>query len=209
MKFTYATTILIATAVHSAPNPDAVSKLQQLLSDASAKAIDAAQGYVDNANIKVDLSGKASQMMQAGQDFVKSKQPEFDQWMKKQGYEAKMKEVLAEATKIRNKNKKKTPGQILDALNIKINSLTRANVKNANLKSNLVKLTKSMKGLAKDAVSGSAQGNKKASALWRQAANNLELEVNRPRKDRVLHAQSAFRTYICSNLNLCTLPMSP
>jgi len=30
----------------------------------------------------------------------------------------------------------------------------------------------------------------------------------RPRKGRVLHAQSAFRTYICSNLNLCTLPMS-
>merc|ERR1711971_627569 len=30
----------------------------------------------------------------------------------------------------------------------------------------------------------------------------------KPRKGRALHAQSAFRTYICSNLNLCTLPMS-
>ena len=30
----------------------------------------------------------------------------------------------------------------------------------------------------------------------------------RPRKGWVMHAQSAFRTYICSNLNLCTLPMS-
>jgi len=29
----------------------------------------------------------------------------------------------------------------------------------------------------------------------------------RPRKGRVLHAQSAYRTYICSNLNLCTLPI--
>ena len=30
----------------------------------------------------------------------------------------------------------------------------------------------------------------------------------RPRKGWVMHAQSAFRTYICSNLNLCTLPKS-
>merc|ERR1719219_982423 len=178
MKFTYATTLLIATGIHSAPNPDALSKFEQLLSDASSKAISALQGYADGANIGVNVQNKVDQIGQVGQEFVNAKKPEFNQWMKQNGYQQKVKDLADDAKKIRNKNRNKTPAQILDALSLKINGATRSNVKNTQLKKNLVQLTKNLKDQAKVAVNGAKDGKMKANALWRKAANRLELEAN-------------------------------
>merc|ERR1719508_117246 len=186
MKLTYAT-VLIVTGIHAAPNPNAASQLQKLLSDAGSKAINAIQGYADDANVGVDVQAKADTMFQVGQDFMKAKEPEFNQWMKDQGYDQKVKKLVGEATKIRNKNKGKTPAQIVDSLNVKINSLTRENVKNAELKAQLVKLTKAMKAQAKDTLQNSGVANKKSKKLWKDAASKLEAKAN----EQIAAAQAA------------------
>merc|ERR1711953_1654448 len=99
MKLTYAT-VLLFTGINAASNPDAAKQLQQLLADTGSKAINAIQGYANGYDISVDVQQKADTMVQVGKDFVKAKEPEFDQWMRDQGYEQKVKKLVGDATKI-------------------------------------------------------------------------------------------------------------
>ena len=163
-------------SVYSAPN-DQSTKLQKILSDASSKAINSLQSLADDNGLKVDVSGKANDMYSAGKGFLKSKQPEFDQWLKDSGYKQTFQSFLKDATKIKNKNKGRTPGQILDALTLKVNSLTKTNVENAAIRKNLVKLTQSLKDLSKKQVEGTDY-DKKTKKLWKDAADSLEQQVN-------------------------------
>merc|ERR1711928_78069 len=86
---------------------------------------------------------------------------------------------MGEAKKIRNGNKNKNPSQILDALTLKINGLTRSNVKNKELKKNLVSMTKHLKELSKSAVSQTEIGKSKAKDLWKDAASMMEAQADK------------------------------
>merc|ERR1739847_39567 len=98
---------------------------------------------------------------------MKAKEPEFNQWMKQQGYEQKVKKLVGEALKISN--------------------LTRANVKNAELKAQLVKLTKQMKEQANDGLKHSGVDKIKSKDLWLDAASKLEAKAN----EQIAAAQAA------------------
>merc|ERR1712014_274618 len=98
-------------------------------------------------------------------------QNQFQTWMSDNGYDTKLENLSTEAKKIRNRNKNKTPAQILDAL-------TKNNVQHKALKKNLVAITKQLNDMGKSAVSQTESGSKKAKELWKDAATMMEAQAD-------------------------------
>merc|ERR1712173_479328 len=121
--------------------------------------------------VGIDVQAKVDQAKVAAENYYNANkdawQAEFQTWMSDNGYDTQVKKWSAEAKQIRKKNKNKNPSQILDALTLKINGLTRSNVQNKELKKNLVAMTKQLKDLTKNAVSKTEAGSKKAKQLWK------------------------------------------
>merc|ERR1712014_189092 len=88
-------------------------------------------------------------------------QNQFQTWMSDNGYDTKLENLSTEAKKIRNRNKNKTPAQILDALT-----------------KNLVAITKQLNDMGKSAVSQTESGSKKAKELWKDAATMMEAQAD-------------------------------
>merc|ERR1712071_239457 len=180
MKFLN-TTILLAIGAgltYAAPNPDTKSQFNQLFADTSSKAVNALQGYADNAGVGMSVQEKADAMMAAGEQFLNSKKPELNQCIENSEYAGQAKAFVAEATKIRNKNRNNSPAKILDNLTVKINGLAKKNIKNKSIKQNFVKLTKAMKEISKKSVNESDYANMKARNMWRDTASQMEAQVN-------------------------------
>merc|ERR1712186_287715 len=152
MKFTQ-TLPIFALAVNAAPTSNQQA-VENVASDLSAKGVDWFQSLADQYGIGVDVQAKVDQIEKAAQQY----------------YDAK---------KIRNRNKNKTPSQILDSLTQKINGLTRRNVENKELKKNLVAMTKQLKNMTQSAVQDTEGGDKKAKDLWKDAASMMEAEADK------------------------------
>merc|ERR1712141_163006 len=181
MKFAYTVTIL-AAFVNAAPT----SKEQaaaDVVSDLSSKGVDFIQNLADQYGVGIDVQAQVDQAKAAAENYYNANkaawQGEFQTWMKANGYDTQLNSWSAEAKKIRNKNKNKNPSQILDALTLKINGLTRSNVQNKALKKNLVAMTKQLKDLSKSAVSQTEIGSTKAKQLWKDAASMMEAQADK------------------------------
>merc|ERR1712071_645999 len=83
-----------------------------------------------------------------------------------------------EALRMRNNNMNHSPAKILDNLTRKINGMAKKNIKDKNVKMNLIKLTKSMKQIAQKSVNESDYANTKARDMWKDAASQMEAEIN-------------------------------
>merc|ERR1719411_1483522 len=181
MKFTQ-TLPIFALAVNAAPTSNQQA-VQDVVSDLSAKGVDFFQNLADQYGVGVNIQSKVDQLEQAAQQYYDANkaawQNEFQSWMSNNGYDTKLENMSAAAQKIRNKNRSRTPGQILDALSIKINDLTRNNVQNKELKKNLVNMTKSLKEMTKSAVNESGNGGQKAKDMWKNAASMMEVQADR------------------------------
>merc|ERR1712241_1228800 len=108
----------------------------------------------------------------AQQDYDANKaawQNESNAWMSNNGYDKKLESWDAAAKKIRNRNKGRTPGQILDTLTVKIKGLRK----------NLVAMTKQLKNMTKSAVNQTENGGKKAKELWKDAASMMEAQADK------------------------------
>merc|ERR1711978_164462 len=181
MKFTQ-TLPIFALAVNAAPatNQKAVEKVA---SDLSAKGVDFFQNLADQYGIGIDVQAKVDQIEKAAKQYYDANkaawESEFQAWMTNNGYDTKLESWSAEAKKIRNRNKNKTPSQILDTLTQKINGLTRRNVENKELKKNLVAMTKQLKNMTQSAVNDTEGGDKKAKDLWKDAASMIEAEADK------------------------------
>merc|ERR1719159_1517064 len=180
MKFTQTLPIL-AFAVNAAPtsNQQALSKLLQNLLQ---KAWTFFQNLANEWDVGVDVQSKVDQIGQAVEDYYNANQAawqnEFQTWMSANGYDTTLENWSTEANKIRNRNKNKTPAQILDALTKKVNGLTKNNVQHKALRKNLVAITKSLNDMGKNAVNQTAGGSKKAKQLWRDAATMMEAKAD-------------------------------
>merc|ERR1739848_380637 len=157
--------------------------VENVASDLSAKGVDFFQNLADQYGVSIDVQAKVDQIEKAAKQYYDANkaawESEFQSWMSNNGYDTKLENWSAEAKKIRNRNKNKTPGQILDALTQKINGLTKRNVENKELKKNLVAMTKQLKNMTKSAVSEQEGGNKKAKDLWKDAASMMEAEADK------------------------------
>ena len=181
MKFAYTLPIL-ALAVNAAPTSNQQA-VENVVSDLSSKGIDFFQNLADQYGVGLDVQAKVDQAAAAAENYYNVNkaawQNEFQTWMSDNGYDTQFENWSAEAKKIRNRNKNKNPSQILDALTLKINGLTRSNVQNKELKKNLVAMTKQLKDLTKNAVSKTEAGSKKAKQLWKDAASIMEAQADK------------------------------
>merc|ERR1711970_320185 len=181
MKFAYTLPIL-ALAVNSAPTSNQQAAAD-VVSDLSSKGVDFFQNLADQYGVGIDVQAKVDQAKVAAENYYNANkaawQGEFQTWMSDNGYDTQVKNWSAEAKKIRNRNKNKNPSQILDALTLKINGLTRSNVQNKELKKNLVAMTKQLKELSKPAVSKTEIGKSKAKDLWKDAASMMEAQADK------------------------------
>merc|ERR1712035_73129 len=180
MKFTQTLPIL-AFAVNAAPTSNQQA-VQQVASELASKGVDFFQNLADKRDVGVDVQAKVDQIGQAVEDYYNANQAawqnEFQTWMSANGYDTTLESWSTEANKIRNRNKNKTPTQILDALTKKINGLTKNNVQHKALKKNLVAITKSLNDMGKNAVNQTGSGSKKAKQLWKDAATMMEAQAD-------------------------------
>ena len=180
MKFTQTLPIL-AFAVNAAPTSNQQA-VQQVASELASKGVDFFQNLADEWDVGVDVQAKVDQIGQAVEDYYNANQAawqnEFQTWMSANGYDTALESWSTEANKIRNRNKNKTPTQILDALTKKINGLTKNNVQHKALKKNLVAITKSLNDMGKNAVNQTGSGSKKAKQLWKDAATMMEAQAD-------------------------------
>merc|ERR1712014_298080 len=125
MKFTQTLPIL-ALAVNAAPTSNQQA-VQQVVSDRSSKGVDFFQNLANEYGVGVDVQAKVDQIGQAVENYYNANQAawqnQFQTWMSDNGYDTKLENLSTEAKKIRNRNKNKTPAQILDALTKKVNEL--------------------------------------------------------------------------------------
>merc|ERR1719461_2129055 len=144
MKFTQTLPIL-ALAVNAAPTSNQQA-VQQVVSDLSSKGVDFFQNLANEYGVVVDVQAKVDQIGQAVEDYYNANQAawqnEFQTWMSANGYDTTLENWSTEANKIRNRNKNKTPTQILDALTKKVNGLTKNSVQHKALRKNLIAITK-------------------------------------------------------------------
>merc|ERR1711970_1066410 len=140
-----------------------------VVSDLSSKGVDFFQNLADQYGVGIDVQAKVDQAKVAAENYYNANkaawQGEFQTWMSDNGYDTQVKNWSAEAKKIRNRNKNKNPSQILDALTLKINGLTRSNVQ--------------IKELSKTAVSKTEIGKSKAKDLWKDAASMMEAQADK------------------------------
>merc|ERR1719411_82008 len=181
MKFAHTLPIL-ALAVNAAPTSNQQAAAD-VVSDLSSKGVDFLQQLANEYGVGVDVQAKVDQAKNTAENYYNANkaawQGEFQNWMSANGYDTKLNSWSAEATKIRNRNKNKNPAQILDALTLKINNLTRSNVQNKALKKNLVAMTKQLKEMSKAAVNQSEVGSSKAKDLWKDAASMMEAQADK------------------------------
>merc|ERR1712035_3525 len=126
---------------------------QQVVSDLSSKGVDFFQNLANEYGVSVDVQAKVDQIGQAVENYYNANQAawqnQFQTWMSDNGYDTKLENLSTEAKKIRNRNKNKTPAEILDALTKKVNGLTKNNVQHKALKKNLVAITKQLNDMVK------------------------------------------------------------
>merc|ERR1712116_125802 len=124
MKFAYTLPILALAAVNAAPTSNQQAAAD-VVSDLSSKGVDFFQNLADQYGVGIDVQAKV-----AAENYYNANkaawQAEFQTWMSDNGYDTQVKNWSVEAKKIRNRNKNKNPSQILDALTLKINGLTRS-----------------------------------------------------------------------------------
>merc|ERR1712223_2271890 len=181
MKFTQ-TLPIFALAVNAAPTSNQQA-VENVAADLSAKGVDFFQNLADQYGVGIDVQAKVDQIEKAAKQYYDANkaawESEFQAWMSNNGYDTQLENWSAEAKKIRNKNKNKTPSQILDSLTQKINGLTRRNVENKDLKKNLVAMTKQLKNMTQSAVQHTEGGDKKAKDLWKDAAIMMEAQADK------------------------------
>merc|ERR1719461_812917 len=180
MKFAH-TLPIFALAVSAAPTSNQQA-LENVASDLSSKGVGFLQNLADQYGVGVNVQAKFDEAKAAAEQYYNANksawESEFQTWMSNNGYDAQINKWSKQAKQIRNKNKNKTPSQILNALTVKINGLTRNNVQNKTLKKNLVAMTKQLNEMSKAAVTQTAAGSKNAKDLWKEAASVMEAQAD-------------------------------
>merc|ERR1712117_664133 len=185
MKFAYTLPIL-ALAVNAAPTNNQQDAVESVVSDLSEKSVNFIQNLADQYlpdDVEVDIQAQVDQAKAAVENYYNANkatwQSQFQTWMKQNGYDKQLQNLSDEAKKIRNRNRSKTPSEILGNLSKKINGLTRNNVQNKELKKNLIAMTRQLKEMSQTAVSKTEIGNTKARDLWIDAASMMEVQANK------------------------------
>merc|ERR1711879_328428 len=178
MKFAH-TLPIFALAVSAAPTSNQQA-LENVASDLSAKGVDFLQNLADQYGVGVNVQSKFDEAKAAAEQYYNANksawESEFQTWMSNNGYDTQINKWSKQAKQTRNKNK--TPSQILNALTIKINGLTRSNVQNKALMKNLVAMTKQLNEMSKAAVTQTESGSKNARELWKDAASVMEAQAD-------------------------------